>query len=445
MSEEKVVVIDDKTNARNEEDIEKQNEQLEKELSGGKDMSLMLVEKDQDRSLNIGVIGVGQCGNKIAQEFYERGYQTVAINTAVQDLKHIKIPEPKKLFLDYSMGGCGKDLAAGEEAAQQYASEILNHVEKNTDGCEVLMLVTSGGGGTGSGSAETMVDLLNQTGKPVVVLFALPLASEDALAKHNAIQTLSRLSKLAAADQISSLMVVDNAKIEMLYPGQSISTFWKTANSAIVEPLHLFNTLSAQASEHMSLDSQDFASVFLGGDCSLYGMIEVEDYSDEEAIAEAIVVNLENGLLASEFNLSEARTAGVIITGSQKALSEIPTSNIEYGLAMLSKVAGDSVRVFRGIYGLDNHPDTIRVYSFLSGLGLPTEKVKELKAEAEKHMKALEQKESEGARAGNMTIDLGKTSSTSAVDRMHNKIKSKNSALGKLKRGKGKLIDRRRR
>jgi len=61
-------------------------------------------------------------------------------------------------------------------------------------------------------------------------------------------------------------------------------------------------------------------------------------------------------------------------------------------------------------------------------------------------MKALEDKEKEGNRAGNMTLDVGKSNTVSAVDKLHNKIKNKNSAMGKLKRmTKGKVVDRRRR
>lgn len=411
-------------------------------------MTVMLAEEEQDRSLNIGIVGVGQCGSKIAQELYDRGYSTVAINTALQDLKHIKIPERQKLFLDYALGGAGKDLDTGREAAEQFSDEIFNHIADNTDECEVLMLCVGGGGGSGSGSATMMIDIMSQLGKPISVMYVLPMSTEDTLAKHNSICTLAELSKLAANDTINSLIVIDNAKIELILPGKSLSEFWSEANKCIVEPLHLFNMLSAQASEHISLDPTDFSRVFVGtGDCSLYGMIEIDDYlENEEAIAEAIVTNLEGNLLSSDFNLSETRSVGVIITGSKKVLAETPASHLEYGLAMLNKITNDGTRVFKGIYEMSDHPDTIRVYSWFSGLGLPSERILELKNEAEKHMKALQSKED--GRATNMNIDMGKTKAVSATDQMHRRIKNKNSAMGKLKRNsknKSKVVDRRRR
>ena len=57
--------------------------------------------------------------------------------------------------------------------------------------------------------------------------------------------------------------------------------------------------------------------------------------------------------------------------------------------------------------------------------------------------KALDNKED--IRATSMNIDIGKTKAVSAVDTLHKKIKNKNSAMGKLKRGGGRVVDRRRR
>jgi len=237
--------------------------------------------------------------------------------------------------------------------------------------------------------------------------------------------------------------VVDNSKIELMYPGMSISEFWKVANESIVEPLHLFNKLSAIPSEFTSLDPQDFSRVFVGtGDCALYGSISVENYDEEESVAEAMVNSLESGLLSGDFDLTQTRSVGIIITGSKDVLSKVPAANIEYGFSIVSKLTSDA-RIFRGVYSIDNHPDCLMVYSFFSGLGLPEERVRELKLEAEKHMKTLEGKED--SRATSMNIDIGKTRTISAVDQLHRKIKNKNSAMGKLKRNTKRIVDKRRR
>lgn len=422
-------------------DVLKERKEMRKK-SEEKDMTVMVVDQ-KDRSVNLGVVGVGQCGSKLAEEFYNRGYNVVAINTAMQDLKHIAIPERQKLFLDYALGGAAKDLETGQAAAEEYSDAILKTLEENFQNDDVLMLCVSGGGGTGSGSAETMVNLMAQMGKPLSVVYVLPLASEDALAKHNAILTLSKLAKLAKEDIINSLAVVDNAKIELMFPGQSMAEFWKSANNAIVEPLHLFNKLSANPSAYTSLDPMDFSRLFIGtGDCALFGTVEVENYLDDEAIAEAMLTSVANGLLASDFDLGQTRSAGVIITGTKAVLEKVPATNIEYGFAMVSKICNEGTRVFRGVYEVPGKDNVLRIYSFFSGLGLPEERVKELKAEAERHMETLKSKEA--SRATAMTIDVGKTATVSAADALHKKITQKHSAMGKLTKNAKRVIDKRR-
>jgi len=436
--------LKEKTQKQKLADILKEKQEMRKQQKvEEEDMALMLVD-EPDRSLNWGCVGVGQAGSKIAECFHDRGYNVVAINTALQDLKYINIPERQKLFLDYSLGGAAKDLDTGRAAAEQYENEIEKHISGHTEDCEVLMLIVSGGGGSGSGGAETVINIMSKQGKPISVLYVLPMQSEDSLAKHNAVQTLSKLAKLAKNDVINSLIVVDNSKIELMFPGKSMAEFWKVANEAIVEPLHLFNKLSSAPSEYTSLDPMDLSRLLIGtGDCILFGSIKVDNYMEDEAIAEAMITNLESGLLSSDFDLTQTRSAGIIITGNKDALSKVPVSNIEYGFSMISKICNDGTRVFRGIYEIDGHPDTLKIYSFFSGLGLPEERVTELKVEAERHMNALKGKED--SRATSMNIDLGKTQTTSAVDQMHKKIKNKHSAMGKLNRNSKRIIDKRRR
>ena len=407
------------------------------------DMPVMEVVQ-QDRSVNIGVVGVGQCGSKIAEEFDSRGYKALAINTAMQDLKCINMHEKQKLFLDYALGGAAKDLDTGRAAVEEYADVITNTLQENFADSSVLLLAVSGGGGTGSGSAETMIGLMSQLGKPISVLYVLPLSSEDALAKHNTIQTLSKLAQMAKSDIIHSLIIVDNSKIELLYEGLSMSEFWKVANKAIVEPLHLFNKLSMNPSEYTSLDPMDFSRIFIGtGDCALYGTIEVKDYMEDSAIAEAMIQNLSGGLLSDNFDLSQTRSAGIIITGTKEVLQKVPATNIEYGFAMVSKICNEGTRIFRGVYEVPGKDNVLRIYSFFSGLGLPEQRIEELRAEAEKHMDILKDKENN--RASSMNIDMGKTKTTSATDALYKKITNKNSAMGKLTQNAKKVVDKRRR
>ena len=58
--------------------------------------------------------------------------------------------------------------------------------------------------------------------------------------------------------------------------------------------------------------------------------MEVEDYMEETALAEAVIDSLGANMLASGFDLAQTRSGGVIITGSKETLEKIPSININY-------------------------------------------------------------------------------------------------------------------
>ena len=105
-------------------------------------------------------------------------------------------------------------------------------------------MTCSGGGGTGSSSVDTMVNLMYSTGKPVGVIYVLPKETEDVQSKANSIQFLARLASMAESSMISSLIVVDNARIEQIYGGLVKQNFGRcqTEHSCL---LYIFNTLTA--------------------------------------------------------------------------------------------------------------------------------------------------------------------------------------------------------
>lgn len=440
-----------KTKKQRLEEILEENKARKKKEKAKKEeeaMTVMLVDKP-DRSLNIGILGLGQCGGKLVQEFHNSGYPVVCFNLAAQDLEPLKIPNRYKMLLDVGLGsGAGKNLDIGEQAILQYRDQISKMVEENLGECDMYLVCSSGGGGSGSGGSAELINILLESGKPVSMIYVLPLDSEDVTAKNNSIITLSRLAHMASNDLISSLIIVDNSRLAALKGDLSISSFFEYANKRIVDPIVLFNNLSSLPSEFISFDGSDFSNVFLGGDCLIYGSMTLskdECLEDESKIAEAMVMNMEENLLASEFDISESRVAGIIIVANKDVLDSIPMSSIEYGFGMANKICGAGTKIYRGLYQIDNNENELTVYSFFAGLGLPSARVEELKAESEKYMKLLEGKEE--ARSTNMKIDLNKTQAVSDTDKMHKRIKMKNSALGKLNKNsdKRRVIDKRRR
>lgn len=446
LSHGRPIMTDSTKEAIRNQDFEKFVEQKKAQKESSSDESAAPRPAERRVSLRFGVIGSGQAGGKLAKVFYDLGYDVCAVNTAKQDLELLEIPEGRKFFMNYSLGGTGKDLEVARAAIEDNFEHVKTFVTEHISTADVLVLCASAGGGTGAGSASAITSLLAGFGKPVIVMLVLPGSTDDSQSKFNAVQVLSEMADMASKDVINSLVLVDNAKIELAYSNLGPAQFWKVANNAIVEPLHMFNALAAQPSNLESLDPMDLAKSLLdAGNCVLFGSNRIsrsEYESNDLALVSSISDNLEHGLLASGFDLKEAQSVGILVTARQEVLDRIPTQSISF----IFKFVADeysSARVFKGIYQVPSDNDDIQIYFIFSGIGLPRERVESLKKEADRHMTALVDKKK--LSADKMNVGLNKDRATTAADKMLDKIRKNRSAVGKLISASRKdILDRRR-
>lgn len=388
----------------------------------------------ENKGIKWGVIGSGQGGGRIAEEFAKFSYPTCVINTAKQDLTFVNIPEENKLFMDYALGGAGKDLTIGDSAIVEYQQEVLNLMRKVfKDEAETVVCCVGGGGGTGSGSAPNLVKLVSSFGLPVVVLYTLPREDEGALTKSNAIRTLKQLAVLSQQEKINALIIVDNSKIQQIYPNIGAGKLWKVANFDIVNTLNLFNTLCRCDTDYDSLDPMDFVRILSTGNCAIFGKVDIplrvengQVVTYDSELANAVLQNVQSGLLAEGFDLKETVAAGVIVTGRQELLEQIPAVNVHFMYNELNRLLGDA-HVYHGMYKDNSKADTLSVYTLFSGLGLPYKRVDNLLKEAEQAESALEQKAADKSK-----MDISFETPTKNESQQFDKMRQGNTAFGRL-------------
>jgi len=409
-----------------------------KQKENDTNMASKIIQK-RERSLNFGIVGSGHAGSKLAELFHKTGYDTCVVNTAIQDLKFLDIPDSNKLLLEYGVGGAGKELEIGAAAADSHRGEILQLVNEKLSNSQVNILCTSLGGGSGAGSVDVLVEILSSLEKPLIVIGVLPMDTEDSKTKSNSLETLSKLSKLTQSGKIANLIIADNAKIESIYSNVSQMNFYDAANKAIVEPIDIFNTLSASPSQMTALDSMEFSKIMINsGGLTVYGEFEVSNYTDDTAIAEAVINNLSGNLLADGFDLKQAKYVGFIVAANKEVWNKIPASSINYAGSMINDLCGAPNGVFKGMYVVDTLPDVVKVYSVFSGMGLPSSRVDQLKSEV-KELQA-KTKVKDDARNLTLQLDTGNNETVSAAQKIKDKIAAKSSTFGKFVSG---TVDRR--
>lgn len=379
--------------------------------------------------------------SRIAEEFYRQGYDAVAINTAMQDLKFIDLPDANKLLLEGTLGGAAKEIEIGKQAAETHRDSIVELIDIKLASSQLNILCLSLGGGSGAGSCETLVDILSATGKPLVVITVLPMDTEDAQTKHNALETLSKLARLTQTKKVNNLIVVDNAKIEAIYQHVAQNEFFGIANKAIVDPIDAFNTLSSLASSVKGLDPMEFGKLFIDGEgLTVFGELVIDNYAEETSLAEAVVNNLDSNLLAGGFDLKQSKYVGVIFAANAEVWKSIPASHVNYAMAIINEQCGHPNAVFKGSYTVDDiKENVVKIYSMFSGLGLPDSRVAQLKKDAQTHMQNAKGKNDQ--RNLTLALDTGTNDTVSAVQKIKEQIAAKSSAFGKLT--KNVVVDRR--
>lgn len=349
--------------------------------------SFVQVQDNANGSLIFGIIGLGQCGERLASSFYELGYtKSIVINTSFHDLHDLPIPTKLKIG---NTDGAGKNMEVSYDAFTKEKSNILHTMAKIFgNDIDSILICAGAGGGTGSGTIISAIELskiyLRSIGKENVnskvgAITTIPTNNEvsSPIVKENAIKVLTSLSEMANNDLISPFIVIDNDRVRELFPKLTVTSFYPTINKTISQLFHTFNVISTKQSELISFDKADYATIINCAGHMIMGAITVKDYTSAENIAKAFRNNIESTLLASEFDLETAKVVGIIVLGGKEIFDTVPglMSSIEDAFGTISFLTGKAT-VHRGLYV--NNSNVLRVLTLIGGLKEPIRRYKKL-------------------------------------------------------------------
>ncbi len=239
------------------------------------------------------VVGFGQCGGRIADEFARlnkrahglRGLNIItgayAVNTDLADLSGLHTIKPnfsQRIVIGKKKTGghgVGKINELGAEIAREDADMVIETIRNTEDFAETdaFLLVASAGGGTGSGAIPVMTQQIKEryVDKPVYNLIVLPFEHEVVTEDRTVYNVATCLkSSYLVADAI---FLVDNQRYVM--KDSSLRHNLAKINTTIVQPF--FNLLCAgeeKKSRYIGakiLDAGDIIQTLVGWTTLGYG------------------------------------------------------------------------------------------------------------------------------------------------------------------------------
>lgn len=335
--------------------------------------------KDKDSvGFKFGFIGAGQGGGKIAEAFAQIGYARVgAINTADQDLDTVNVP---KKFKFGKQQGAGKDRSVAKTAFSDQKEDIVDFIRQavGTD-IDRIFVTVGAGGGTGAGVCTELVkvakeyqDTVKATSPYVGVILALPKISEGKKVSLNAYETLKEACKLVEDKIVSPLIILDNEKINVLYPKLPVSKFWQVANSNISSLFHLFNSIVTKSSQHSTFDSNDLRTVLDSG-IMVFGMTPVPNLTNEAEISKAVRENLKRNVLCGELDLATGKIAASVAIADDQTLDKIPQEHLDNAFNQLNRTLQSGSTVHQGVY--KGNKAGLSIFTAIGGISTPQSKL----------------------------------------------------------------------
>ena len=247
--------------------------------------------------MKIIVVGFGQCGGRIADEFarlnrrahVQRGIDIIAnasaVNTDVADLSGLTGIKPdyqhRILIGGRKTGGhgVGKINELGAEIAKEDGDKIIETIRsgKRFVEADAFLLVAGAAGGTGSGALPVITQLIKEryVDKPVYNLVVLPFEHEESTEERTIYNAATCLkSAYLVADAV---FLVDNQRYVM--KDASLRSNLSKINALIAEPF--YNLLCAGEEKKPQyigakiLDAGDIIQTLTGWTTIGYGRSEI--------------------------------------------------------------------------------------------------------------------------------------------------------------------------
>lgn len=329
----------------------------------------------------IGILGIGQAGNNGAIAAKEVGFTKVALmNTSDKDMNASSTTLPQFILKNNELkddDGVAQDREEAKERLKKNAKAVIDFLKEHFSDTKLLLIVSSTTGGSGSGLAPIINDLVNRFMNNDVedvhpVLFPFVGAYDEG--KQSALNTKAYLQEAYSSD--ATVLHVNNGIM-----GGNTKRLLELNNVVMEDLFNFFK--ENQGSVHGNLDNKEKIKTFKPSGGIVFSKITKENNFSKAT--EKMIEKLNNGfLLKPEFNETVAISSVLVQTKNEKILDE----NFSV-IKNIQNLMGIPVHNFKGSHiGKEN--SIMVVYS---GLTYPLSYLEKLNTAIENYMKNHKERE----------------------------------------------------
>ncbi|MDE6492141.1 MAG: hypothetical protein K2L37_03215, partial [Lactobacillus sp.] len=276
--------------------------------------------------LKVGVIGCGNMGNQVVA-LLDKTYKDIpvyAINCSENDLDTLSDDLSKVLIGDGRGAGKNREEAKKflEAAIMQFITD--DDIKKFLESLDIVFIVSSAGGGTGSGVSILLANVINEVFKnsedPVIPIpvGALPTIGEALGTQANALSYLTELYELS--DDLT-YMLYDNEK----YAKKSSVEILRDVNKDIVEDINIIRLFYNYATVYSSIDERDAKTIFsTPGRIFIASVFDVKekDCDDDNTLEDMLITEIKRNSQAEIQLDGIVNRTGVIVNLSESMLKK---------------------------------------------------------------------------------------------------------------------------
>jgi len=313
----------------------------------------------------IKVVGIGGGGTNAINRMIDaglKGVEFIAINTDAQAL--LMSDADVKVYIGGNITrglGAGSNPEIGEKAALENADQIAEVLK----GADMVFITAGKGGGTGTGAAPVIAEVVKQMGALTIGVVTRPFSFEGRKRAQQAEEGIGHLR-----DKVDTLIIIPNDRLlEVAEQKTSILNAFRMADDILRQGVQGITDLITVPGL-INLDFADVRTIMTNAGSALMGIGTASgDGRAQEAArsaisspllessidgAKGVLLNISGGMDLGLFEVNEA--AEIIASAAD------PEANIIFG-AVIDDSLGDELRV------------TVIASGFEGGVGKPTKRV----------------------------------------------------------------------